>query len=117
MEVDAQPGRLLLPLPPRLSDVPPSTPRRNRRSNSSSPTKKTPNSKARKIPSLLALDHDTSLLSEPIRFRSIFVDNRQWVIRDPKVEREVRKGEDIKKKLLETYGESFIEKYRPVTVQ
>jgi hypothetical protein len=94
------------------------TPRRSTRLLSSptkvSPTKRTPTprSKSKHAHSTL-VEEDGSEFPQPTRVRPVFLDHKQWFSRDPRIQREIKRGDELNQKMLETYGESLIERYRP----
>ena len=93
----------------------PTTPRRDRTTPST--PKRTPGSRTRGK-STPRRNREDDAEGEPVlppRYRPVFLDHRQWYARDPRVEKEIAMGEEFRRTFLETFGQSIIDKYRPVT--
>jgi len=91
----------------------PSTPRRNRTAPST--PKRTPGSRTRgkSTPRRNGEDDVGDELALPPRYRPVFLDHRQWYARDPRIEKEIAMGEELRKVFMEKFGQSIIDKYRP----
>ena len=94
--------------------TPPTTPRRNRTTPST--PKRTPGSRTRGK-STPRRNHEDDAEGDPAlppRYRPVFLDHRQWYARDPRVEKEIAMGEELRRTFMEKFGQSIIDKYRPV---
>ena len=91
----------------------PTTPRRNRTAPST--PKRTPGSRTRgkSTPRRNGEDDAEGELGLPPRYRPVFLDHRQWYARDPRIEKEIAMGEELRRTFLEKFGQSIIDKYRP----
>lgn len=91
----------------------PTTPRRNRTAPST--PKRTPGSRTRgkSTPRRNGEDDVEDELALPPRYRPVFLDHRQWYARDPRIEKEIAMGEELRRTFLEKFGQSVIDKYRP----
>jgi hypothetical protein len=91
----------------------PTTPRRNRTAPST--PKRTPGSRTRgkSTPRRNSEDDAEGELVLPPRYRPVFLDHRQWYARDPRIEKEIAMGEELRRTFLEKFGQSVIDKYRP----
>jgi len=90
----------------------PATPRRNRTAPST--PKRTPGSRTRgkSTPRRNGEDDTENELALPPRYRPVFLDHRQWYVRDPRIEKEIAMGEELRRTFREKFGESVIDKYR-----
>jgi len=93
----------------------PTTPRRNRTALST--PKRTPGSRTRgkSTPRRNGEDDAQDEFGLPSRYRPVFLDHRQWYARDPRIEKEIAMGEELRRTFLEKFGQSIIDKYRPTT--
>ena len=90
----------------------PTTPRRSRTTPST--PKRTPGSQTRgKSTPRRNGEDDMEELSLPPRYRPVFLDHRQWYARDPRIEKEIAMGEELRRMFMEKFGQSVIDKYRP----
>ena len=91
----------------------PTTPRRNRTTPST--PKRTPGSQTRgkSTPRRNGEDDLGDELALPPRYRPVFLDHRQWYARDPRIEKEIVMGEELRRTFMEKFGQSVIDKYRP----
>ena len=91
----------------------PTTPRRNRTAPST--PKRTPGSRTRgkSTPRRNYGDDVENEVALPPRYRPVFLDYRQWCARDPRIEKEVAMGEELRRTFMEKFGQSIIDKYRP----
>lgn len=90
--------------------VTPTTPRRNRTAPST--PKRTPGSRTRDKPTPRRNGEDDEL-TLPSRYRPVFLDYRQWYARDPRIEKEIGMGAELRSAFMEKFGQSVIDKYRP----
>ena len=93
--------------------VMPTTPRRNRTAPST--PKRTPGSRTRDK-STPRRNRESGVEDEvalPPRYRPVFLDHRQWYTRDPRIEKEIAMGEELRRTFMEKFGLSIIDKYRP----
>ena len=102
----------LIPLATPVATVP-STPRRNRATPST--PKRTPGSRTsgKSTPRRDGEDDTEGGLALPPRYRPIFLDHRQWYARDPRIEKEIAMGEELRRAFMEKFGQSIIDIYRP----
>ena len=109
MRVDPPPA---IPTATLVSAIP-RTPRRNRTTPST--PKRTPGSRTRAGSTPRRNDEDGvgDQLALPPRYRPVFLDHRQWYARDPRIEKEVAMGEELRRSFMEKFGQSIIDKYRP----
>jgi hypothetical protein len=93
----------------------PTTPRRNRTTPST--PKRTPGSRTRgeSTPRRNREDDTRGEAVLPPRYRPVFLDHRQWCARDPRIEKEIVMGEELRRTFLEKFGQSIIDRYRPAT--
>ncbi|KAF9643594.1 hypothetical protein BDM02DRAFT_3191430 [Thelephora ganbajun] len=91
----------------------PTTPRRKRTTPST--PKRTPGSrgKGKSTPRRNGEDDGEGELELPPRYRPVFLDHRQWYARDPRIEKEIAMGEELRRTFREKFGQSIIDKYRP----
>ena len=93
----------------------PTTPRRNR--SAPSTPKRTPGSQTRGKSTPRWNDEDDMVeLVLPPRHRPAFLDHRQWYARDPRIERGIVMGEELRRMFMEKFGQSIIDKYRPTAI-
>ena len=92
----------------------PTTPRRNRTAPST--PKRTPGSRTRgrSTPRRNGEDDVEDQPELPPRYRPVFLDHRQWYARDPRIEKEIVMGEELRRTFMERFGQSIIDQYRPV---
>ena len=109
MQVDPPP---LIPIATPVATIP-TTPRRNRTTPST--PKRTPGSRTRgkSTPRRNGEDDAEGELALPPRYRPVFLDHRQWYTRDPRIEKEIAMGEELRRAFMEKFGQSVIDKYRP----
>lgn len=109
MQVDAL---SVIPIATPATGVP-TTPRRNRTAPST--PKRTPGSRTRgkSTPRRNGEGDAENGLALPPRYRPVFLDHRQWYTRDPRIEKEISMGEELRRTFLEKFGQSIIDKYRP----
>ena len=95
------------------AQVIPRTPRRNRITPST--PKRTPGSRTRgeSTPRRNGKDRAEDEVALPPRYRPVFLDHRQWYARDPRIEREISTGKELRRMFMEKFGQSIIDKYRP----
>ena len=93
----------------------PTTPRRIRTAPST--PKRTPGSRTRgKSTPRRGGEGDAEDEPElPPRYRPVFLDHRQWYARDPRIEKEIAMGEELRRTFLDKFGQSIIDKYRPAS--
>ena len=91
----------------------PRTPRRNRTTPST--PKRTPGSLTRgqSTPKRNNEDGVEDEVALPQRYRPVFLDHMQWYARDPRIEKEIAMGEELRRTFMERFGQSIIDKYRP----
>ena len=90
----------------------PTTPRKNRTAPST--PKRTPGSRTRGKSTPKRRDEDeTEELVLPPRYLPVFLDHKQWYARDPRIEKEIMMGEELRRTFMEKFGRSIIDKYRP----
>ena len=109
MQVDPQ---SVIPITTPVTPIP-TTPRRNRITPST--PKRTPGSRTRdkSTPRRNREDDVEGELALPPRYRPVFLDHRQWYARDPRIEKEIAMGEELRRTFMEKFGQSIIDKYRP----
>lgn len=110
MQVDPAP---VIPIVTPSSDIP-RTPRRNRTAPST--PKRTPGSRTRggSTPRRSGEYGAHDEVALPPRYRPVFLDHRQWYARDPRIENEIAMGEELRRAFTEKFGQSIIDKYRPI---
>jgi hypothetical protein len=93
--------------------VVPTTPRRNRAGPST--PKRTPGSRTRgkSTPRRNGEGDTEDEFALPPRYRPVFLDHRQWYARDPRIEKEITMGQELRRSFMEKFGDSIIDKYRP----
>jgi hypothetical protein len=64
------------------------------------------------MPNVGAVIEDDTFNNLPrqVRFRPVYLDHKQWFNRDPKIDREIKKAEEMRARLTQAYGASVIEK-------
>ena len=92
-----------VPMTPRRNRTGPSTPRRTPRSRT----------RGKSTPRRNGEDDVEVELALPPRYRPVFLDHKQWYARDPRIEKEIAMGEELRRTFLEKFGQSIIDKYRP----
>ena len=112
MQVDPPP---VIPITTPATVVP-TTPRRNRTAPST--PKRTPGSRTRgkSTPRRNREDDAEGGVALPLRYRPVFLDHRQWYARDPRIEKEIAMGDELRRTFMEKFGQSIIDKYRPAAV-
>jgi hypothetical protein len=87
----------------------PSTPRRTPRSTPQNQTKITGRGRelAMEVDQASDRDHSPSPAPPPRRFRPIFLDRKQWSLRDPKILREWPAMMEHKRNMIDLYGHPF----------
>ena len=99
-------------IPITLATAIPTTPRRDRTAPST--PKRTPGSQTRsKSTPRRNGEDDMEELVLPPGHRPVFLDHRQWYARDPRIEKEIAMGEELRRMLMEKFGQPIIDKYRP----
>lgn len=102
----------VIPITTPASTIP-RTPRRNRTAPST--PKRTPGSRTRgeSTPRRNGQDGAEDEVALPPRYRPVFLDHRQWYARDPRIEKEIMMGEELRRTFMEKFGQSIIDRYRP----
>lgn len=91
----------------------PTTPRRNRTTPSTPKRTSGSRTRGKSTPRRNGEDDAEDELALPPRYRPVFLDHRQWYARDPRIEKEVAMGGELRRTFMEKFGQSIIDKYRP----